>query len=205
MLRFSLWIFSWNTDASHVQNLIIRMEVSKYLINLEVVVTGGEGCWVIIIPKVSSRLWLILCFWMIRYWRCITPDFTWCDGCLWSNLNRYPSPHKLQNIIHGCSGVPGGAEGTDDGHSCKHEKTWKIGLKMSFQKCLKTMTSAETTSLTKRLPAEVLERIFRHLPPPSLKNVLQVFWIDVRTLLGSYGQAEFGGLEKSLCMKSGDV
>jgi len=36
------------------------------------------------------------------------------------------------------------------------------------------MTSAETTSLTKRLPAEVLERIFRHLPPPSLKNVLQV-------------------------------
>jgi len=36
------------------------------------------------------------------------------------------------------------------------------------------MTSAETISLTKRLPAEVLERIFRHLPPPSLKNVLQV-------------------------------
>jgi len=36
------------------------------------------------------------------------------------------------------------------------------------------MTSAETISLTKRLPAELLERIFRHLPPPSLKNVLQV-------------------------------
>ena len=76
---------------------------------------------------------------------------------------------------------------------------------MSFQKCLKTMTSAETISLTKRLPAEVLERIFRHLPPPSLKNVLQVFWMDVRMLLGSYGQAGFGGLEKSPCMKFGDV
>ena len=50
---------------------------------------------------------------------------------------------------------------------------------MSFQKCLKTMTSAETISLSKRLPAEVLERIFRHLPPPSLKNVLQVFWMDM--------------------------
>ena len=66
------------------------------------------------------------------------------------------------------------------------------------------MTSAETISLTKRLTAEVLERIFRHLPPPSLKNVLQV---DVRMLLllGSYGQAGFGGLEKSPCMKFGDV
>ena len=30
MLRFSLWIFSWNTDASHVQNLIIRMGDSKH-------------------------------------------------------------------------------------------------------------------------------------------------------------------------------
>ena len=58
------------------------------------------------------------------------------------------------------------------------------------------MTSAENINLTKRLPAEVLERIFRHLPPPSLKNVLQVFWMDVRTLLESYGQAGFGGVRK---------
>ena len=30
------------------------MEVSKHWITLEVVVTGGKGCLVIIIPKVSS-------------------------------------------------------------------------------------------------------------------------------------------------------
>ena len=34
-----------------------------------------------------------------------------------------PYSEKLQNIIHGRSGVPSGAEGTDDGNSCKHEKT----------------------------------------------------------------------------------
>jgi len=43
------------------------------------------------------------------------------------------------------------------------------------------MASNEGVSLTKKLPAEVLERIFRLLPPPTLKVILQVCrrWRDV--------------------------
>ena len=36
------------------------------------------------------------------------------------------------------------------------------------------MASNDCVSMIKKLPAEILERIFRLLPPPKLKTVMQV-------------------------------
>ena len=45
------------------------------------------------------------------------------------------------------------------------------------------MATNDDVSMIKKLPAEILERIFRFLPPPKLKAVMQVLLLDVGTFL----------------------